>query len=140
MAMDVRSPTIEQFVKALGVAPERIRAMERIFLTVAATEVLVEAKDSARKIAGRRGGRSVEAKSSVDIRSAGPGVLRYGGKPWDMGAEFGSYQYRQFDRWRGNDDDAGYFLWPALRKFRDDKLVKKWLLEVWPVIHEAFPE
>ena len=35
--------------------------------------------------------------------------------PYAMGAEYGSNQYRQFKRWRGAGNNAGYFLWPALR-------------------------
>lgn len=92
------------------------------------------AQDNAR----REGG--VAAKSADDIRVAGPGVVAYGQKPYNMGAEFGSYQYHQFERWRGKDDNAGYFLWPAIRKFRDTTMAKLWYAEQHSVIHEAFPD
>jgi hypothetical protein len=54
------------------------------------------------------------------------------------GAEFGSYQYHQFQRWRGKGDDAGYFLWPAIRKFRDTSMAKLWLVETHSAIAAAF--
>lgn len=35
------------------------------------------------------------------------------------GAEFGSDRFRQFSPWRGNDEGAGYFLWPTIRADND---------------------
>jgi len=35
------------------------------------------------------------------------------------GAEFGALQWLQFQPWRGNDEGAGYFLWPAVRDNAD---------------------
>lgn len=35
--------------------------------------------------------------------------------PFAAGAEFGSSVYRQFDAWKGNGPDAGYFLFPTIR-------------------------
>lgn len=32
------------------------------------------------------------------------------------GAEFGALAYTQFEPWRGSDNGAGYFLWPAVRE------------------------
>ena len=45
--------------------------------------------------------------------------------PWALGFEFGGGQKRttrQFPPWRGNGEDAGYFLWPAVRSHREDVL------------------
>jgi hypothetical protein len=36
------------------------------------------------------------------------------------GAEFGSDRFPQFRPWRGNDDGAGYFLWPTVRDDSDE--------------------
>lgn len=35
------------------------------------------------------------------------------------GAEFGALEHLQFQPWRGNDEGAGYFLWPAVRDNSD---------------------
>lgn len=35
------------------------------------------------------------------------------------GAEFGAIQHEQFQAWRGNDEGAGYFLFPAIRQDSD---------------------
>ncbi|HKY57854.1 MAG TPA: hypothetical protein VJL80_07435 [Aeromicrobium sp.] len=40
-----------------------------------------------------------------------------GGAAYPMfgGAEFGAIRFKQFQPWRGNGSDAGYFLYPAIR-------------------------
>jgi hypothetical protein len=122
----------DEWLKELGVTPGNVKLAEKTFLTVAAATVMNWAKENA--IAEG----SVAAKAKSDLRTGGPGVVRYGGKPYDMGAEFGSYQYHQFKIWRGNDDDAGYFLWPAIRQFRDKEMMNTWLHETWTALSEAF--
>lgn len=122
----------EQWLKDLGVTPQNIKLAERTFLTVAAATVMNWAKENARAEG------SVMAKAAADIRTAGLGAVKYGGRPYDMGAEFGSYRYHQFQIWRGNDDDAGYFLWPAIRKFRDQEMLNLWLQETWAALSDAF--
>lgn len=72
-----------------------------------------------------------------------------GGKPYDLGAEFGAVQnaprttargtvrgWNQFEPWRGNDEGAGYFLFPAIRDMRDeiieqyaDEIERIWMQE-----------
>lgn len=134
MATDLQI-TIEglpKFVNSLHLSPARIRFAERVFLHEAAKTVQRWARENATQ-EGHVAGKSVE-----DIEIAGPGVIRYGGKPYNMGAEFGSYQYHQFERWRGKGDDAGYFLWPAIRRFRDTALAELWLRETRAVLSEAF--
>ena len=63
------------------------------------------------------------------LSSAGGAAIGYGdGIPYWGGAEFGAFRdirratrrglmrgWNQFDHWRGNSSDAGYFLWPAIR-------------------------
>lgn len=66
-------------------------------------------------------------KPSVGVRGVG---IKLGGNstPYALGAEFGAYRnqlrntrsgpmlgWNQFRPWRGNDEAAGYFLWPAVR-------------------------
>jgi hypothetical protein len=132
--IDVTVEGLPAFARTLRLSPGRIRLAEKLFLREAARIVRRWAQENAR----REG--SVAAKAAEDIQTAGPGVIVFGRKPYDMGAEFGSYQYHQFKIWRGKDDSAGYFLWPAIRKFRDTTMAKLWYAEQHSIIHEAFPE
>jgi len=36
-----------------------------------------------------------------------------------LGAEFGALQYPQFPSWRGNQEGAGYAVWPTIREEQD---------------------
>jgi hypothetical protein len=132
--VDITVEGLPAFIRTLRLSPGKIRIAEKLFLREAARIVRKWAQENAI----REG--SVAAKSAEDIRTAGPGVITYGQRPYNMGAEFGSYQYHQFERWRGKGDDAGYFLWPAIRKFRDTTMAKLWLAETHAAIFDAFPD
>jgi hypothetical protein len=132
--LQIRVEGLPKFIGTLHLTPAKIKVAERLFLHEAAKTVKRWAEESARQEGG------VARKASEDLEIAGPGVVRYGGKPYDMGAEFGSYQYHQFERWRGKGDDAGYFLWPAVRRFRDTALAELWLRETSAVLSDAFPD
>lgn len=59
--------------------------------------------------------------------------------PFFYGAEFGALKYRQFSPWRGSGQNAGYFLFPAMRDTRGE------VLEVYGVAIDklassAFPD
>jgi hypothetical protein len=123
-----------EFLRSLGVTPGRVKAAQKAFLQLAATRVMVWAKEGARDEGG------VAAKSASNIKTGRLGEVKYGGKPYNMGAEFGSYQYRQFETWRGKGDDAGYFLWPAVRRFRDTEMMDLWVRESWDALSEAFTQ
>lgn len=118
----------ERFVRALDLSRQKMIRAERQFYVAAARTVDQMAETEARSLG------SVAAKSASDIRVGGPGVVVYGGQGYDMGAEFGSYRYKQFKLWRGNGDDAGYFLWPSIRIFRDKRMQDLWTKEVWKVV------
>lgn len=123
---------LPQFIRELDSGPDRLRRADKAFYARAARLVRDWAQENARKEGG------VAAKSQVDIRLGKPGEINYGGKPYNMGAEFGSYQYRQFDTWRGKGDDAGYFLWPAIRRFRDTAMTDLWLNEAFDILRDIF--
>ena len=72
-----------------------------------------------RSIVGRAQSASAEIKLCTNSR------------PGSLGWEFGAAQnfprntsrgrvlgWNQFPEWRGNDENAGYFLWPTIRKHR----------------------
>lgn len=125
---------LDDFVRDLGVTPGRVKAAEKAFLQLAATRVMVWAREGARGLGGAAG------KSAKDIKTGRLGEVKYGGKPYNLGAEFGSYQYKQFDTWRGSGEDSGYFLWPAIRRFRDNAMLDLWLQESWSALSDAFTQ
>lgn len=124
---------LDDFLRDLKLLPGRWKAAEQVFEATAAVTVAQRAKAMARS------GDKIQARSAADIRVGGHGTVVYGGQGYSMGAEFGAYRYNQFKTWRGNQDDAGYFLWPTIRKFRDDDMLDEWAKEVWRAIKPAFP-
>lgn len=123
---------LDEFLRELNSSPTKIRRAESAYLRAAAQAVRTKAQLNAYAEGG------VAAKSAEDIRIGGIGQVAYGGKPYNFGAEFGSYQYAQFERWRGKGDEAGYFLWPAIREFRDRDMAHLWLKQVWAAFADAF--
>lgn len=111
-----------------------IASAERVFRNLASTAIVKRAVVSAISQG------SVAAKSAVDISTGGPGVVVYGGNAYNFGAEFGAYRYHQFKTWLGNKDDAGYFLWPTIRQYRDKKMLEDWWKAMRPGIKRAFPQ
>jgi hypothetical protein len=132
--IDVVVDGLPAFIRSMRLSPQKLRIAEKIFLAGAARTVRKWAQENADQLGG------VAAKAAHDIKIAGPGVVVLGGRPYDMGAEFGSFQYHQFERWRGKGDEAGYFLWPAIRRFRDSGMAQLWLSSVEPAFRDAFPE
>jgi len=125
---------LEEFIRDLGLAPAQMKQADRLFRNYAAARVL----EMARAKAAHEGGVANKAKS--DLKITGLGRIRYGGSPYDMGAEFGSYAYKQFERWRGNDENAGYFLWPAVREYRDKAMADDWIDQVWSTVQALSEE
>lgn len=111
-----------------------IPTAEKVFRGLASVYIVKRAIASAISQGG------VAAKSSSDIRVGGPGVVIYGGSAYSFGAEFGAYRYKQFKEWRGNKDDAGYFLWPTVREYRDKRMLNDWWESMRPGIQRAFPD
>lgn len=123
---------LRDFLTDLGVMDRELDRAEMVFKTLAASTVVARSKQLAHRV-GRQ-----QARASQDVQVAGPGAVVYGGLPWSFGAEFGSYVYGQFPTWRGNKDDAGYFFWPAIREFRDEKMLELWVREVWAQVENLF--
>lgn len=136
MPYSVETPGWHTWERELGILPAHWRDAEKIFLRVSARWLVVHAKDMASKY---EADNRVYHRAVRDLKAAGNGTVRYGGQPWDMGAEFGSYQYHQFNTWRGNGEEAGYFLWPAVRMYRDHEMVHQYFAEVWHTVKVAFP-
>lgn len=125
---------LEEFIRDAGVAERNMKDAEKVFMAVAATTVA----EGARQMGREQGG--VAEKAATDVRVAALGTVAYGGEAYSFGAEFGAIQWKQFDEWRGNGTDAGYFFWPAIREFRDEKMLDQWVKHVWENVKFAFPE
>ena len=123
---------LQEFLKNMGVLPSQMKRAESVFETLAAATVVATAKT----YAAETGKQQIAA--SQDLRAIGQGTVQYGGKAWSFGAEFGSILYGQFPEWRGNKEDAGYFLWPAIREFRDEDMLNLWVKEVWSAVEGLF--
>lgn len=116
---------LDEFIRDLNLAPSQMQKARQTFVAYSAQMVAEMA------VARGHAEGSTARKAADDIRVAGPGLVELGGRAYDLGAEFGSYQYHQFERWRGKDDDAGYFFWPAVREYRDNLMSNQWLETVW---------
>jgi hypothetical protein len=123
---------LQKFLKEMGVLPFQMKRAESVFQTLAAATVYTTAKQMAIETGPQ------QVKYAQTLQQFGNGTVSYGGQPGAMGAEFGSYQYKQFKEWRGNKNDAGYFFWPAIREFRDQDMVNLWVRQVWDVVQDIF--
>lgn len=119
---------LAEYIRDLDLAPAQLKNADRLFRNYAASTVFAMARANA-----TRDG-SVANKAKDDLKITGVGRVRYGGQPYDMGAEFGAYAYRQFLRWRGNGDEAGYFFWPAIREYREKAMTNDWIKKVWSTV------
>lgn len=77
----------------------------------------------ARSAAYSLGGVAAHVAPSIKSRAAmnGGASVAIGGARYPMagGAEFGSRRFKQFKPWRGNGMEAGYFLYPTIRRDSD---------------------
>lgn len=107
----------------------------------AAAQIIIDAAQG--KASTRLERRAAATLKAANTQQA---AIRLGGIPGALGAEFGAYHdqvrrgpsgveflgYNQFKDWAGNDDKAGYFLWPAIREktpevlelYADDLIVR----------------
>ena len=123
---------VTAFARDIARTPVDIAKAENRFYAASVGAVIGMAQAEAATV-GRQA-----AKAAADLKPIGINTVLYGGKGYSKGAEFGSIQYKQFKMWRGNSDDAGYFLWPAIRQFRDKEFRTEWDRSVWTVIQRDF--
>lgn len=110
----------------------------------------------AQQRAGSLGPMERRAAASMTASRAQKGAqVRLGGAraPFAAGAEFGAYRGRQrvlaggrtvtgwnqFNPWRGNGADAGYFLYPAIRAHTAE-LVETYAEAIDRIVAKAFPD
>lgn len=107
-------------------------------------EVAEEVSDKALKRMRSLGGvhahaarmKSVRPQARADSASIviGGAAAKHGPA---MGAEFGALQYPQFPRWRGNDEGAGYAVWPTIRA-ESDRIKATYIDHLETAIRKAF--
>lgn len=79
-----------------------------------AAKIIEKARERAASPLERKAARQLKPlKSSAQVGASMVG-------PYVLGAEFGAKRYPQFKPWRGNGDEAGYWLFPAVRDMRDE--------------------
>lgn len=79
--------------------------------------------ERAQELAAGLGGVHARVAPTIKASSSQSEAMVKGGgakSPEFFGAEFGALQYPQFPGWKGNDDNAGYMLWPAIREKATD--------------------
>jgi len=106
---------LNRALRELG--PDLQRELKRTNLDVA--QIVA---DDARSAALQLGGVAAHVAPSIRAaaRNTAAGVSFGGaGYPMAAGAEFGAYRFKQFQPWRGNDENAGYFVYPAIRQDAD---------------------
>lgn len=128
-------PELSKALKAIG--PDAQKELK-----VAAKKVATFVASDARSAASSLGG--VAAKTAPSIKPSGgvsgAGVSMGGPSyPFAGGAEFGSYKYPQFKPWRGNQSDAGYFLYPAIRQDAD-RIETEFTAAIDDIIKRRFPQ
>lgn len=114
----VRVDGIRELSLALRrVDPALQREMRRMNLNIA-DFVADDARSAALSLGGVAAHVAPSIKKSAGADWAG---VSFGGPAYPMagGAEFGAYRYKQFKPWLGNDESAGYFIYPAIRSDAD---------------------
>ena len=100
-----------------NVDPALQRELRRMNLDIA-DFVASDARSAAIAVGGVAAHVAPSIKKTAGAAWAG---VAFGGAAYPMagGAEFGAYRYKQFQPWTGNDENAGYFVYPAIRRDAD---------------------
>lgn len=132
VSVGVQSRSLDKLLRGLREYPEKVQEAQERFEAAVARDIV------ARAITLAKSEGSTAAKSATDITVRRRATISYGGHAYDFGAEFGAITYHQFQTWRGNDDRAGYFLWPTVRGYESTELLQKWDDIVGSAIDECF--
>jgi hypothetical protein len=112
---DVQVDGLAELSKALKeVGPEAVKELRKANRDVAKM-VANDARAAAMSVGGVAAHVAPSIRPTAGATSAGVSI---GGPAYPMagGAEFGSIRFKQFGDWRGNQSDAGYFLYPSIRR------------------------
>lgn len=136
---DVKVEGLAELNRALkAIGPDARKELKEAS-KAAAEMVAGDARSNAQGLGGVAAHVAPSIKAAASV--AGSAAVSFGGSAYPMagGAEFGSIRYKQFQPWRGNSSDAGYFLYPAIRQ-NIDLLVEKYTDAIDHIINRRFPE
>lgn len=136
---DVRVHGLAQLNRALrAIGPDA-----RKELKAASQEAAEMVATGARAAALSIGGVAAHVAPSIKpvASMSGSAGVAIGGSTYPMagGAEFGSIRFKQFKPWRGSSSDAGYFLYPTIRRDAD-RVVENYVDHLDGIIKRRFPE
>jgi len=120
-------------IRSGTVKVDGLRELNTALRRMGGNELARELNDASRKVADmvaedaraaalQLGGVAAHVAPSIGVRASRESAgVAFGGAKFPMagGAEFGSYRFKQFKPWRGNGSDAGYFVYPAIRRDAD---------------------
>lgn len=128
MARTHKFRNVDGLYKTLKTLPREASATLRKASVVIAGDVATKAASKARQVGGvaKYVAPTLKPRSDRIPKVHMGGAKRLPGRRGEnqtvgdvmMGAEFGGQRRKttqQFDPWRGNDENAGYFLWPTIR-------------------------
>jgi hypothetical protein len=142
-------PEIRDAIKRLGNVADTAE-FKAAGYNVASKVVIPAARARATSV-GRMQVRA--AKTLAPVKTPAGGAVRFGaGFRGAMGAEFGADRnqrrntrdglqlgWNQFKPWRGSGENAGYFLWPAIRA-NAEQIIEAFANELDPLLERLFPE
>jgi len=106
------------------------------------SELIVTAASQKATLLGGVAAKAADAIKATSRSDSATVRLKASDKPYVLGAEFGGQRRpttQQFEPWRGSDENAGYFLYPAIRE-REQEMLSMYAEAVGRVTALAFPE
>lgn len=133
---------LDDFRRELRRANRDLAKQVMVEANVEVAEAVIEGARTKARGVGRQQARAIETLRSARKQRAA--VVRLGRNTdkwaWTLGAEFGAKAYPQFPPWRGNDENAGYFLYPTIREKSRDEIPDIYLDAIVEAFERAFPE
>jgi hypothetical protein len=138
---DIRVEGLRELSRALKEIGPDLQAELRTTNRGVAEREASNAVSAANSIGGVAAKTAPSIRATAGVRSAGVG---FGGAaaPYGAGAEFGGGRRpttRQFKEWRGSGPDAGYFVYPTIRRDAD-AILDDYVDAVNDVIRHNFPD
>lgn len=143
---------LKPFVKELKALGDADLSAEFKDANVAVADLIVERARARAAGEGRQAKAAAKTLRAVKSKVRAEVVMGGTKAPWVYGAEFGSYQdkprrrttgtyrgFKQFKPWRGSGENAGWFLYPAIRASTDD-VVDLYGDRLDELVAKAFPD
>lgn len=143
---------LKPFVKELKALGDADLSAEFKDANVAVADLIVERARARAAGEGRQAKAAAKTLRAVKSKVRAEVVMGGTKAPWVFGAEFGAQQdkprartsgtyrgFNQFKPWRGSGENAGYFLYPAIRASTDD-VVDLYGERLDELVSKAFPD